>query len=97
VDVIFLQPQTKKGKHTMKDRFVPNPTIMRPLRSGPLAAYLDSFAARLVQQGHCSHDYYHGVIVGLTGTVNQAAELPLQPSIGLVNCGGSEIITVVNS
>ena len=39
----------------MKDRFVPNPSIMRPLRSGPLATYLDGFAELLVQQGYCGH------------------------------------------
>jgi len=38
----------------MIKRFVPNPTIMRQLRSGPLSAYLDGFAESLAQQGYCN-------------------------------------------
>lgn len=38
----------------MKNRFVPNPTIIRTLRSGPLATHLDGFAELLAQQGYSS-------------------------------------------
>ena len=38
----------------MSNRFRPHPKTLPPLRSDPLGAHLDSFAALLVQQGYCS-------------------------------------------
>ena len=38
----------------MSKRFRPDLKNLQPLQSGPLGAYLESFAALLVQQGYCS-------------------------------------------
>jgi hypothetical protein len=39
----------------MSKSFFFNPKVMRPLRCGPLAQWLDGFAERLVQQGYSNH------------------------------------------
>lgn len=38
----------------MNKRFRPHPKTLQQLKSGPLGAHLESFAALLVQQGYAS-------------------------------------------
>jgi hypothetical protein len=45
----------RREDHIPKKYFTPNPTLMRPLRSGPLANHLNGFAELLVQQGYGSY------------------------------------------
>jgi site-specific recombinase XerD len=51
---LAVQTQNRKEMASMSKRFRPHSKTLQPLQSGPLGAYLEKFAALLVQQGYSS-------------------------------------------
>ena len=52
----------------MSKRFRPDLKSLQPLQSGPLGAYLESFAALLVQRGYCSECWYRPFLIVLNSS-----------------------------